>query len=119
MPTSPPATSALGARLLRAGLAAVAAFVLGFGGWLVWAAAQNPDVRLKKPRWVEGAFDHSFWIPVLLVTLAGAALVAAILWTALRRLRAGEDLYAQRTGRGVRRRGEGALNGPGEPEAGA
>jgi hypothetical protein len=79
----------------------------------VWAAAANPDVRLKRPRWVEGAFEHSFWLPVLVVTLGGAFLVGAILWTALRRLRAGEDLYAQRTGRGVRRRGEGQVNAPG------
>ena len=96
----------LGQSLLRAGLAAVAAFVVGVGGWLAWAATTNPDVRLKKPTWVEAAFDHSFWIPVLVVTLTGAFLVGAVLWTALRRIQAGEDLYAQRTGRGLRRRGE-------------
>ncbi len=92
--------------MLRAGLGIVAAFVAVVGGWLVWAAATNPDVRLKRPKWVAGAFDHTFWIPVLVVTVGGAALVGVVLWTALRRLRAGEDLYAQRTGQGLRRRGE-------------
>lgn len=96
----------LGRRMLRGGLGLVAAFVVAVGGWLVWAALTNPDVTLKKPKWVDGAFEHSFWIPVLVVTLGGAFLVGAILWKALSRLRAGEDLYAQRTGRGIRRRGE-------------
>ncbi len=98
-----------GGRLLRTGLGVVAAFVVAVGGWLVWAAATNPDVTLKRPRWVSGAFEHSFWLPVLVVTLGGALLVGLVLWTALKRLRAGEDLYANRTGRGVRRRGEAHL----------
>ena len=113
MTERPTDTPRLGARLLRIALVGVGVFVAAVGGWLVWAAAANPDVRLKRPRWVEGAFEHSFWLPVLVVTLGGAFLVGAILWTALRRLRAGEDLYAQRTGRGVRRRGEGQVNAPG------
>lgn len=96
----------LGSALLRTGLGAVAAFVVAVGGWLAWAAATNPDVTLKKPRWVDGAFEHSFWLPVLVVTVGGALLVGAVLWTALRRIRTGEDLYAKRTGRGLRRRGE-------------
>ncbi|WP_420457032.1 hypothetical protein [Rubrivirga sp.] len=96
----------LGLRLVRWAIGAVVAFVVAAGGYLVWAALANPDVRLKQPRWVEGAFDHSYWIPVLVVTLGGAALVGLVLWTAYRRLRAGEDLYEGRSGRGVRRRGE-------------
>ena len=106
MTGDPQGAERLGRRMLRGGLAAVAAFVVAVGGWMVWAAATNPDVTLKRPKWVDGAFEHSFWIPVLVVTLGGAFLVGAILWTALRRLRAGEDLYAQRTGRGMRRRRE-------------
>ena len=100
-----------GLRLLRAGLGVIVAFVVFAGGWLVWAAATNPDVRLKQPRWVEDGFDHSFWLPVLVVTLGGALLVGAVLWTAYRRLRAGEDLYEGRMGRGLRRRGERHLDG--------
>lgn len=103
---SPTPPSRLGASLLRTALVGLGVFVAAVGGWLVWAAVANPDVRLKRPKWVEGAFDHAFWLPVLVVTLGGALLVGAVLWTALRRLRAGEDLYAQRTGRGLRRRGE-------------
>ncbi|HEX8386372.1 MAG TPA: hypothetical protein VF576_09315 [Rubricoccaceae bacterium] len=106
MTVRPSTTHRPGAGLLRSALAGLGVFVAAVGGWLVWAAASNPDVRLKRPRWVEGAFDHAFWVPVLVVTLGGAALVGVVLWTALRRLRAGEDLYAQRTGRSVRRRGE-------------
>lgn len=96
----------MGLRLLRGAMGVIAAFAAFAGGWLLWAAAMNPDVRLKKPSWVADGFDHSFWIPVLVVTLGGAALVGAVLWTAYRRLKAGEDLYDQRAGRGIRRRGE-------------
>ena len=95
-----------GLALLRVGLGIVVAFIVGGGGWILWKAIENPDVRLKKPSWVEGAFDHSYWSPLLLGVFGGAALVGVVLWTAYKRLRAGEDLFAQRTGRGVRRRGE-------------
>ena len=47
---------------------------------------------------------------MLVVTLGGAVLVGLVLWTAYRRLKAGEDLYAGRSGRGVRRRGESHLS---------
>ena len=104
--TEMPHAQRLGARLLRGALAAVAVFVAAVGGWLAWASWANPDVRLKRPTWVDGGFDHSFWLPVAVVTLGGALLVGIVLWTALRRLRAGEDLYAQRLGQGQRRRGE-------------
>lgn len=96
----------LGLRLIRAALVAVGAFIAGAGGWLVWSALTNPDVRLKRPKWVEAGFDHSYWLPVLVVTVGGAVLVGAVMWTAYRRLRAGEDLYANRFGQGLRRRGE-------------
>ena len=95
-----------GLALLRIGLAIVVVFIVGGGGWILWTAAQNPDVRLKKPGWVEGTFDHSFWSPLLIAVFGGAALVGVVLWTAYRRLRAGEDLFANRTGQGMRRRGE-------------
>jgi len=95
-----------GLALLRVGLAIVVTFIVGGGGWILWKAIQNPDVRLKKPSWVDGAFDHSYWSPLLLGVFGGAALVGVVLWTAYKRLRAGEDLFANRTGQGVRRRGE-------------
>lgn len=96
-----------GLTLLRVGLGVVAAFLLFVGGYLVWAAAANPDVRLK-PQWLPDgqAFDHSYWIPVLVVTLGGAVLVGVVLWKAYRRVRSGEDLFEARSGKGVRRRGE-------------
>ena len=101
-----------GLALLRAGLAIVVAFIVGGGGWILWKAVQNPDVRLKKPSWVDGTFDHSYWSPLLLGVFGGAALVGLVLWTAYKRLRDGEDLFAQRTGQGVRRRGERHSDGP-------
>ena len=75
--------------------------------WIAWKAAANPDVRLK-PQWLpEGAaFDHSYWLPLLFTVTVGGAIVGWILWQAYRRIRSGEDLYAGRMGRGVRRRGE-------------
>lgn len=99
-------TQDTGLRLLRAAIGAVVAFVVFAGGWLLWSAFANPDVRLKRPKWVEAGFDHSYWIPVIVVTVGGAVLVGAVLWKAYRRLQAGEDLYEGRTGRGLRRRGE-------------
>ncbi len=95
-----------GLRLLRLGLGIVLAFLASAGAWLLWAAVTNPDVRLKRPTWVDAGFSHSYWLPVLLVTLGGAALVGLVLWTAYRRVRAGENLYEERFGRGLRRRGE-------------
>lgn len=95
-----------GLRMVRAAIGAVAAFLLAAGAYLAWAALANPDVRLKKPDWVQGAFDHSYWIPVLAVTLGGAALIGWVFWRAYRRLADGEDLYAGRMGQGLRRRGE-------------
>lgn len=95
-----------GLRLLRVAIGIVVAFLTVAGGWLLWAAATNPDVRLKRPRWIEAGFEHSYWLPVLVVTLGGAVLVGVVLWTAYRRLRSGEDLYRARFGRGLRRRGE-------------
>ena len=96
-----------GLKLLRAGIGVVVAFLVLVGGYLVWAAVNNPDVRLK-PQWIpEGqTFDHSYWLPVLVVTLGGAVLVGIVLWKAYRRMRAGEDLYEGRMGQGLRRRGE-------------
>ena len=102
-----------GMRMLRAALGVVVGFVLFAGGWLAWAAATNPDVRLKQPSWVDGGFDHSFWIPVTVVTVGGAVLVGAVLWTAYRRMKAGEDLYEARFGRGLRRRGERGIDDEG------
>ena len=104
-----------GLGMLRWALGGLAAFLVGASGWILWRAYENPDVRLK-PQWVpEGeAFDHSFWSPLLATVVVGSLLVGWILWRAFRRLRAGEDLYAGRFGRGVRRRGEEHL-GDGDP----
>ena len=95
-----------GLRLLRLGIGVVVGFLVAAGAYLTWAALANPDVRLRQPGWVEGTFDHSYWTPVLLVTLGGAVLVGLVLWAAYRRMQAGEDLYEGRMGRGLRRRGE-------------
>lgn len=97
-----------GAGLLRAGLGVVAAFVVLVGGWITWAALVNPDVRLKRPRWLDDghAFDGSYWTPLWLTAVVGALLVGWVFWRAWLRVRAGEDLFAQRMGRGLRRRGE-------------
>ena len=106
--------------MLRAGLGVVAAFVLVVGGWITWAAVSNPDVRLKRPRWLDDgqAFDGSYWTPLWLTAVVGALLVGWVLWKALVRVRAGEDLFEQRMGQGLRRRGErysDDASGPGAP----
>ncbi len=100
-----------GLAMLRAALVGLGAFLVGAGGWIGWQALRHPDVRLKRPRFLDGAqgFDHAFWSPLLWTVVVGSLAVGAILWAAFRRLRAGEDLYATRSGRGVRRAGERAL----------
>ncbi|MEL6443926.1 MAG: hypothetical protein AAFY55_00315 [Bacteroidota bacterium] len=100
-----------GIRLL---VGSVAMLVVIGGGMLVWVvdkAARNPDVRTERPGWLDEAvgFDVSFWIPLALTIGVGGVLVFFVYATAIKRLRAGEDLYAQRHGKGVRRHGERAL----------
>lgn len=97
-----------GPRLLRGGLVALGAFLVGAGGWIAYQAVRHPDVVLKRPKRLDGTvpFEHSFWSPLLWTVVVGSLLVGAVLWTALRRIRRGENLYAARMGKGVRRRGE-------------
>jgi hypothetical protein len=97
-----------GMAMVRAGLIALGAFLVGAGGWLIWQAVIHPEIRLKRPRWIEDSavFNHAYWTPLLVVVLGGAVLVGSVLWRAYRRLDNGEDLYAQRHGKGLRRRGE-------------
>ena len=97
--------------MLRAALVALGAFLVGAGGWIAWQAVRHPDVRLRRPRFLdsERGFDHAFWSPLLWTVVLGSVAVGAILWVAYRRLRAGEDLYAGRSGRGLRRAGERAI----------
>ena len=97
-----------GIRYLVAALGGLLLVSLLGTAWIVWKAIENPDVRAKRPSWLEDgqAFDASFWSPLLLTVVIGAGIVAWVLWKAYRRLRDGEDLYAQRLGQGLRRRGE-------------
>lgn len=100
-----------GLLLLRAGLVAIGAFLAGAGGWIAVQAVRNPDVRTRRPRSLgaDVSFDHAFWSPLLWTVVLGSLAVAAVLWAAHRRLRRGDDLFAQRYGRGLRRRGERAF----------
>ncbi|MEM6782245.1 MAG: hypothetical protein AAF624_00735 [Bacteroidota bacterium] len=101
-----------GIRLL---IGSVAMLVVVGGGMLIWVvdkAARNPDVRTERPGWLDETvgFDVSFWVPLALTIGVGGVLVFVVYATAIRRLRSGEDLYAQRLGKGVRRHGERALD---------
>lgn len=99
-----------GLRMVAAAGIGLAVFALAAVGWIAAEALRNPDVRARRPGWVTdgAAFDAAFWGPLLATVVVGVALVAAVLVRAARRLAAGEDLYAGRYGRGLRRRGEGA-----------
>lgn len=99
---------AQGATMLRWSLVGLLVSVLAGAAWIAWKAATNPDVRLERPKSLapDQPFDFSFWSPLLVTVVVGGALVGWILWRAYRRIAAGEDLYEQRFGRGVRRRGE-------------
>ena len=104
----PEDTRPRGLRLLRGAVLLVLGLALAAITWTAVKAIQNPDVRARRPRWLDAtdAFDASFWIPLVATLVIGFGLVLAVFVIALRRLRAGEDLYAKRFGRGVRRRGE-------------
>ena len=103
-----------GRSMLRWALGGLTTFLASATVYIGWQAVTNPDVRLK-PQWVpEGqTFDHAFWSPLLVTVVGGGAIVGLVLWKAYKRIAAGEDLYADRFGRGVRRRGERAVE-PGE-----
>lgn len=110
MPTPRP----IGFRIVRTALVALAATALASTAWILWKAAENPDVRAKRPSWLDPAtpFDFPYWLPLVLTVTVGSALVGWVLWRAYRRMRAGEDLYAGRFGRGLRRRSERFLDEP-------
>lgn len=97
-----------GRRLLIFGGTLVFGIAIGLTIWITDKALANPDVRLERPGWLDAAlaFDASFWAPLLVTVVGGAGLVLYVFWRAYRRLRAGEDLYDARLGRGLRRRGE-------------
>ena len=99
-----------GLGMLRWALGGLAVFLVTASGWTLVRAIQNPDVRLK-PQWVaEGrTFDHSFWSPLLFTVVIGSLLVGWVLWRAYQRLQSGEDLYAERFGKGLRRNRESHL----------
>lgn len=94
--------------MLRWSLGGLAVAVLAGTVWIAWKAAANPDVRARRPRWLpeDWGFDAAFWTPLLFTVVVGGGIAGWILWRAYRRIAAGEDLYAERFGRGVRRRGE-------------
>jgi hypothetical protein len=81
--------------LFRVAIALVVVFALGVTAWLIDTAVLNPDVRARRPGWVEGVFDIPFWLPLILTFTLGAAAVAAVFVKAAKRLRRGEDLFAQ------------------------
>ena len=97
-----------GMRMLRGAAAVLVVMALAIALWVWYTALDNPDVRLERPSWLEDgrAFDFSFWTPLEVTVVVGAVLAGIIFWTAWKRLRSGEDLYANRMGKGVRRRGE-------------
>lgn len=81
-------------KLLNAAIATVVVFALAGTVWLVDKAVLNPEVRARKPRWFEGVFDMPFWLPLILTFAIGAAAVIFVYVRAARRLRAGDDLFA-------------------------
>ena len=97
-----------GIQMLRWAAVVLAVMAISIALWVWYAALGNPDVRLERPSWLEDgqAFDFSFWTPLEVTVLVGGTLAGIIFWTAWKRIRRGEDLYANRMGKGVRRRGE-------------
>ena len=97
-----------GIQMLRWAAIVLAVMAISIALWVWYAALGNPDVRLERPSWLaeDRTFDFSFWTPLEVTVLVGGALAGIIFWTAWKRIRSGEDLYANRMGKGVRRRGE-------------
>ena len=103
-----------GLRWLRAALLFFGSVTAGLVAWTVAKALAHPEVRTKRPGWLEetAGFDVSFWIPLVLTLAIGGSLVMLVFMRAYRRMRAGEDLYQERFGRGLRRHGERHLEEP-------
>lgn len=81
--------------LLRTAIALVVLFGIGGTAWLIDKAALNPDVLARRPKWFSGAeFEVSYWLPLILTFVVGVACVVFVYAQAMRRLRAGEDLFA-------------------------
>jgi hypothetical protein len=118
---SPPAMTPVASqplRLLRSAAVTVAVFGLAGTAWMLDKAFRNPDVQAKKPGWFDGTFEVAFWMPLILTFLVGCAAVIAVYLTAVRRLRAGEDLYANsfrdRRWQELSRQGKAETHGTGE-----
>lgn len=93
-------------------MALVVVAALGMTAWLIDKAVLNPDVRAKRPSWFDGgAFDVPFWVPLILTVVLGAAAVVYVYARAAKRLRSGEDLFANGYRERVRRRAERASGG--------
>ncbi|MDX1439075.1 MAG: hypothetical protein R3284_04145 [Rubricoccaceae bacterium] len=97
-----------GLHLLKAGVAISIVLAIGLLTWLIDKALDNPDVQTKSPDWLvnAGGFSTSFWVPLIATVGVGIGLVLFVFLRAAKRIREGEDIYANRLGRNVRRRGE-------------
>lgn len=101
-------SSIYGMRMLKGGIAISLLLAIAMITWTVDKALSNPDVQTKRPSWLDSAtgFEVSFWIPLFLTISIGVGLVTFVFLRAARRIGQGEDLYANRMGKRVRRRGE-------------
>lgn len=97
-----------GLQLLRVGIAIALVLAVGMIAWTTEKALSNPDVQTERPSWLDSAetFNVSFWTPLFLTITIGIGLVIFVFVRASNRIKKGEDLYANRLGRNVRRRGE-------------
>jgi type VI protein secretion system component VasK len=91
MPDSPPDTSPPAAWLLKG----AALLFAGFGGLtVVWALrtwTTHPETQA-----IQFGYEAPLWPALAAFVAVGTVAVVALLWTAARRVEAGEDLFAQR-----------------------